>query len=561
MHWLRIISELAGGLGLFLFGMLQMEEALKILGGRSFKLFLKKHTENKFKAISSGTIVTAVLQSSSLVNLMVLAFVGAGIMTFRNAFSVTLGANLGTTLSNWILAYVGFNFKINELALPVIGIGIVLFMFFSGNNKVKTVSRFLFGFGILFLGLDFMKQSFSLLFQSFDFTPYLNYPRILFALFGFVITAIIQSSSATIVILLSALYSGVLTLPVVAAMILGAELGSSVKVILGAIGGIAEKKRLGLSNFLFNLFASILAYIFMDQLLLFIDYAGIKSPYIALVAFQTLFNIGSIILIFPFLNVFCSWMEKRYKDDERSSTYFLSRVTAPISEMATELMEKEAFVFLQRVVLMNMRAFHLEDQNISRLPDNEIILERDNAFATYTDRYLDIKKAEGEMADFYYKMNEGNLEHQDSLRLSRLMASVRNAMYAAKSIRDVYEDRLELRNALNNEEYKQYREIQEELRQFYVKLIGVMQFSEHGKLFEDLVLLLENIHKSYNNRMKELYKEGIQHQINEVDLSTLLNVNREVFSSCKALVFSVKDLKLTEEEAQSFDNIPLKVLN
>ena len=100
---------------------------------------------------------------------MVLAFVGAGIMTFRNAFSVTLGANLGTTLSNWILAYVGFNFKINELALPVIGIGIVLFMFFSGNNKVKTVSRFLFGFGIFFLGLDFMKQSFSLLFQSFDF--------------------------------------------------------------------------------------------------------------------------------------------------------------------------------------------------------------------------------------------------------------------------------------------------------------------------------------------------------------------------------------------------------
>jgi phosphate:Na+ symporter len=561
MYWFKIFSELIGGLALFLFAMLQMEEALKNLGGRSFKLFLKKHTENKFKAILSGTVVTTILQSSSLVNLMILAFVGAGVMTFRNAFSVSIGSNLGTTLSNWILAYVGFNFKIIELALPVLAIAILLFIFFSSNQKIKQVSKLLFGFGVLFLGLDFMKQSFSLLFQSFDFTPYLNYPRVLFTLFGFVITAIIQSSSATMVILLSALYGGVLTLPLVAAMIVGAELGSSMKVFLAAIGGNAEKKRLAMSNFLFNLVILFPAYFLIDEILYFVDYIGIKSQYIALVAFQTFFNLAGIILTFPFLNAFCLWMEKRYRDLKSFSTYYLNKIPFAVPDVGVDLLEKEAELFVHRVILMNLRAFNLDHSEWKHNSIVKVFLENDELFSSYTERYMDVKKAEGEMIECFYSLNESKIDHEDSIRLNRIMASARNAMYAAKSIRDVYEDRQELRNALNSEEYSQYKEIQKELSDFYYTLFNVLKSNDRQKLNDELISMLKEIHLRHTNRMKDLYKEGIQHGIEEVDLSTLLNVNREIFSSCKAMVFAVKDLFLSEQDAQSFDNIPLKEMN
>lgn len=560
MYWFKMITVLLGGLGLFVFGMNQMEDALKNLGGRNFKLFLKKHTENKFKAIFSGAFVTTILQSSSLVNLMVLAFVGAGVMTFRNAFSVTIGSNLGTTFSNWILAFIGFNLKVTDLALPVIAIGIILFLLFSGNNRVKLVSKFMFGFGILFLGLEFMKQSFQDIFQAFDFKPFLSYPLIFFTFMGFVITAIIQSSSATVVILLSAMYGGSLTLTVVAAMVVGAELGSSMKLIIGAFGGIADKKRLAISNFLFNLSASILAFIFLDYLLDVIAYVGITNPYLSVVAFQSLFNIGGILIVLPFLNRFCNWMEKRYRDYESFSTQYIRKIQLPLPEMGVDLMEKEAELLLNRVLMMNMRAFVLNDKVFQHNADLKAVFLKDNSFTSYSHRYMDVKKAEGEMIEYFYKLNEGKLEHDDSVRLNRLMSCVRNAMYSAKSIRDVYEDRLVLQNALNQEEYNQYKEIQEELGDFYLQVIQFMEIDDSSKLFDELVMLLSRVHLSYAKRLKDLYREGIEHDIEEVDLSTLLNVNREVFSSCKALVFSVKDLKLNEDDAQRFDNLPMKVL-
>jgi phosphate:Na+ symporter len=238
--------KLLAGLGMFLYGMFHLEDTLKQFEGRSFKLYLQKHTKNKLSAIFSGTVVTAILQSSSIVNLMVLSFVGAGMLPMENALSVALGANVGGTFNSWLVALFGFKVDVGTLTYPIIGIAGLALIIFKNKKNLYQISRFCMGFGLLFMGLDFMKDSMDAAVNSFDFAPYLNYPRIVFVLIGFVITALIQTSAATIVIVLSALYAHIIPIETAVAIVLGAELGTTMKIVIGSIGGVAAKKTRGL---------------------------------------------------------------------------------------------------------------------------------------------------------------------------------------------------------------------------------------------------------------------------------------------------------------------------
>ena len=147
------------GLGIFLFGMFMMEESVKQLAGRSFKTLIRRFTGTRTKGLATGVVTTAVLQSSSAVSLMVLAFVGAGLMPLANAIAVIMGAMIGTTCTAWIVALIGFQFKIDVFALPLIGIGGLGLIFFSGSARFVNISKLLAAFGFLFHGLDFMKTS------------------------------------------------------------------------------------------------------------------------------------------------------------------------------------------------------------------------------------------------------------------------------------------------------------------------------------------------------------------------------------------------------------------
>ncbi|MGB3155413.1 MAG: Na/Pi symporter, partial [Chitinophagaceae bacterium] len=162
------IWKVLAGVAIFLLGVRFLEESLQQLAGRRFKLYLKKQTASKIKAIGGGALVTGVLQSSSVVSLMVLAFVGAGIITMPNALAVILGANLGTTITGWIVALAGFNFNIENMALPVTGIAGLGFAIFNKQSRWYNWSRFLLGFSFLFVGLGYMKTGIEGLVLSMD---------------------------------------------------------------------------------------------------------------------------------------------------------------------------------------------------------------------------------------------------------------------------------------------------------------------------------------------------------------------------------------------------------
>ncbi|MFN9115872.1 MAG: Na/Pi cotransporter family protein, partial [Bacteroidota bacterium] len=234
---------LLGGIAIFLMGTGMMEEAIRQLAGRRFKLFLKRSTEHPLKAVGSGAFVTALLQSSSVVNLFVLSLVGSGVMRMRQALAVMLGANLGTTFTSWMIAMIGFNLNLESYALPVFGLSGMLMYYAGKDSSLRVWARLFAGFSLLFWGLGFMQKSMQELVLKIDFSVLTGYHLIIFLFAGMIITGIVQASSVTIAITLSALHSNVINIQMAAALVLGAEIGTTFKLALASYKGSAAKKR------------------------------------------------------------------------------------------------------------------------------------------------------------------------------------------------------------------------------------------------------------------------------------------------------------------------------
>jgi phosphate:Na+ symporter len=228
-----MIVEALSGLGMFLFGMYYMELALKEAAGLRFKNWVRHSTSSTMKSLFTGAAATAVLQSSSVVTLMTLSFVSASLMSLHSGIAVIFGSNVGTTATAWIVATLGFKVKIELFALPMIGAGGLLLAFNSSGRKVAAVAKVAIGFGLLFLGLDIMKTAIESFSTTLDFSEFADYPLITFVAIGFVLTALIQSSSAATAIALSALYAQILVFDQAAAMVIGTNIGTTVTAIRG----------------------------------------------------------------------------------------------------------------------------------------------------------------------------------------------------------------------------------------------------------------------------------------------------------------------------------------
>ncbi len=295
--------KLLAGLGIFLFGMQLIEESVKSLSGRAFRRIIRMYTNGRLRSIGSGALVTALLQSSSAVSLMVLAFVGAGVMNMQNAIGVIMGSNIGTTLTAWIIATIGFKIKIEALALPFIGLGAGGLILFKPASRPFWVTRLIIGFGFLFLGLDFMKTSVESFTQTFSLGQFPDYGLWFYLLVGTLVTALMQASAATIAIVLTALNSGLITFDIGAVMVIGANIGTTITVLLGAIGGVQAKKRVSLSHLVFNVITGAAAFLGLPLLVWIISFVvDIRSDSLmGLALFHTLFNMLGVVLFFPFL--------------------------------------------------------------------------------------------------------------------------------------------------------------------------------------------------------------------------------------------------------------------
>ncbi|MDP4261305.1 MAG: Na/Pi symporter [Bacteroidota bacterium] len=538
------------GIAIFLLGMNFLEEGLRHLVGRPFKLFLKRQTSNKVKAIAGGAIVTGILQSSSIVNLMVLAFVGAGVIQIQTALAVILGANLGATLTSWIIATVGFSFNIEDFALPVVAVSGILIMLVNKESRWYQWCKLIFGFGFLFIGLNYIKAGIEHTVQQVDLAVLKEQPAIVFLMAGFLITSLIQSSSATVAIVLSVLHVNAISLFSASAIVLGAEIGTSIKLLLASFKGIAAKKRVAVGNFLFNSITTVIVLIFLLPVnRLITDTLGISDNLTALVFFQSLVNFAGILFFYPFLGVFARFLEKRFtgKDEE---SLFIRKVSVADSELASGALEKETRHFIFHVMSFTANAFGDEFKVPGEIRNKSF--ERKQA----TEKYEYIKTLHGEIQGFSVKLQNAPSLQNERARLDQLISCIRNSMYAAKSIRDALHDIDQLRNSSNDAKYGFYLATRDKVVAFCNEVSDLLQQQNTKENFEKITALYKNIQQGYNQSLQELYKEGIAGHVNHTEISTLFNFNREMYTAFKAMVFALKDYLLTIKESDYFDELP-----
>ncbi|HEX4877914.1 MAG TPA: Na/Pi symporter, partial [Chitinophagaceae bacterium] len=515
-----------------------------------FKLYLKKQTASKIKSIGGGALVTAVLQSSSVVSLMVLAFVGAGIINMQNALAIVLGANLGTTATGWLVALAGFTFNIENLALPVAGLAGLGYAVFEKQGKWFEWSRFLLGFSFLFIGLGYMKTGIEGMVVQLDLKQYANAPLIIFLLIGFITTSLIQSSSATVAITLSALYAGAITLVDGIAIVLGSEVGTTIKLFIASFRGEAAKRRVALGNFIFNIITAGLLLVFIYPLIrLVTQVLGIQNEMIALVFFQTLVNLLGIILFFPLLGIFGRFLEKRFTS-VNEETMFIHKVSVNEPSSALLSLEREIKHFIYSVLDFTRHAFELPNPDLGQMN-----LHKGFHGKTVAEKYEYIKFLHGEIHTFCIRLQKNVIDKDDIEKLNRLISSARNNMYAAKSIKDALPDISQLSNSSNDIKYGFFEQQKTAADEFCSKAFHII--TEDPSLhFGELTALYNAVTGSYTSSLRQLYKETITGHVSESEITTLLNFNREIITAFKSFVFGIKDCLFDKESSRYFDELP-----
>lgn len=315
------ILALIGSLGFLLYGMKLMSDGIQKSAGERMQRTLSLVTGNRFAAILTGMFITMVIQSSGATTVMVVTFINAGLLTLVQSVGVIFGANIGTTITAWIVAIFGFNFKISAFAVPLVGIG--YFLSIVKKAKYLNIAQAIMGFGMLFLGLSGLSEVFTPDQLGFLFKIQGDGVTAILAgfLVGIIITGLLHSSSAFSAIVITMAYNGLISWELAAAMTLGSNIGSTIDAVLASFGTIADARRSALIHVLFNVFGTILALIFFHP---FLDLVMFLTPghtnsniAIRISVLHTVFKLLSTIIFVPFVNQLVSLTKLMIKDDKQ----------------------------------------------------------------------------------------------------------------------------------------------------------------------------------------------------------------------------------------------------
>lgn len=544
------------GLGIFMFGMFLMEESIRKLSGRAFKRLIRIYTTGKIKSIFSGLFVTAILQSSSAVSLMVLAFVGAGIMTMENAIGVILGSNIGTTVTAWIVATVGFKVNIESFALPLIGLGGLGLIFLGRSERWSNISKLLVGFGFLFMGLDYMKNSVESFASDFDLSTIPDYGVVVYLLLGILLTAVMQSSSATMAIVLTTLNAGILGFDSATAMVIGANVGTTVTILLGSIGGVQVKKRVAYSHFAFNMITGLLALLLLPVLVytvgLFVNTE--TNAVIGLALFHTIFNLLGVVVFYPLIHVFSRLLTRLFPDRKEAVTLYISNATTDVADAAIAALKNEILHLVKKVQQYNLRLLNIDEKLVFAGYDYAQP-ERRQKVLQADEQYEQVKLLQAEIFTFSTRIQAQELVEREPEELTRYLHAARMALHSAKTFKDVKHDFEAFEQADNVFLNDQYTHFRKRLIETYLKIHRITE--ENGKKDKTKAILktlkqLREDDRLFVSLTTQAISSGL---IEDLNVSTALIANRAFVQSSRQLLLALKELLLSQQEIDQFEQV------
>lgn len=442
--------ELLGSLGIFIYGMKIMSEGLQKMAGSGLRKVLKGMTSNRVMGIFTGFLITSLIQSSSATTVMVVSFVNAGLLTLTESMGVIMGANIGTTVTAWLISILGFKVKITIVAMILIGVTFPMMFIKKGN--LKHFAEFILGFGILFIGLDFLKHAVPDIKQNPEMLSFLNnyttggFGSILFFVFvGTLLTVVIQSSSATMAVTLVMLAEGWISFPIAAAMVLGENIGTTVTANIAAIIGNVHAKRAARFHTIFNLLGvtwvliafpyfldlidSIQIYFNSENASVFIPFDANATEKMAITRqttatlglslFHTTFNIINTILLIgfvPFLErVVVKLQVSKGEVDERFQLKYINSGLMETPELSVEEAMKEIQLMGKLVEKMFSNIIIL----LFKVPrDTDKLIEKIKSREDITDRI------EMEIANYLSRISEADLTEETSHKIRRMLRMI-----------------------------------------------------------------------------------------------------------------------------------------
>ena len=380
MESVVLLGSIIGGLGLFLLAIGMMTDGLKLAAGNALRTLLAKWSKTPFRGVVSGAAMTALVQSSSAVTVASLGFVNAGLLSMRHALGIVYGANIGTTMTGWLVAMVGFKLNIQAVALPMIGVGMILKLL-KPNSRLASVGIAIAGFGLFFVGIDSLKTAFEGIVSTFDLSQFKAEGVegfLMYLVIGFVMTVLTQSSSASIALTITAATSGIVGIYAAGAMVIGANIGTTSTAMFASIGATSSAKRVAAAQVVFNVATAVVAALILPLLFGLIHWVTAVAeidadPGITLAIFHTLFNLLGVALIFPLNDKLASFLEQRFVslEEEASKPKHLDKNIAQTPDLAVNALILELLSVSDRFLHVYPKLFSQQSSEITAV-ENDI---------------------------------------------------------------------------------------------------------------------------------------------------------------------------------------------
>jgi phosphate:Na+ symporter len=351
-------------------------------------------------------------------------------------------------------------------------------------------------------------------------------------------------------ITMSVLITGAIALQDGMAVALGSEVGTTIKVVLAAMGGSADKKRVALGNFLFNLISTILFMFLLQPMYTLISLIWqVKSPTIALVIFQSIVNLAGIILFLPILSRMGNWLKKRFSITEKKALFLTQQ---PVSDpyIAMETLRNEVLSLLQHVLIFSRHLFgHSNtDKHIG-------FYQKDFEALPLLKQYEYIKIQHGEIFDFFIRMQSGALKKEEIMDAERLATAARNATYAAKSFRDCVADVEDFSDSGKDNKFSMYEDGGKQMASFAYQMEALL-FDTTDDKQQALLQFHHAVQQQYRSNIQHIYAGIVTKGLQEIEVTSALNLNREITTGLKSLSMSAKDVLLSRQEAAAFEELP-----
>lgn len=506
--------KLIGSLGLFLYGMKIMSEGLQKVAGDRLRSILTAMTTNRVTGVLTGVLITALIQSSSATTVMVVSFVNAGLLTLAESISVIMGANIGTTVTAWIISIFGFKVDMAAFALPLLAIALPLI--FSGKSNRKSIGEFIFGFSFLFMGLSYLKANAPDLNANPEMLAFVqNYTDmgffsiLLFLFIGTILTMIVQASAATMAITLIMCANGWISLELGAALVLGENIGTTITANLAALTANTQAKRAALAHFVFNVFGVIWVLIIFHPFMQLVNWVvdtffQTNNPEVAisykLSAFHSIFNICNVCLLIWGVKLIertvCALIRPK-EEDEEPRLRFITGGMLSTAELSILQARKEIHLFAERT----HRMFGMVQDLLHTDKDDDF-----NKLFSRVEKYENISdNMEPEIANYLNQVSEGRLSSESKLQIRAMLREVTEIESIGDSCYNLA--RTINRKRQTNQDFteKQYEHIHFMMKltdDALAQMIVVVEKPEHQSIDINKSFNIENEINNYRNQLK-----------------------------------------------------------